>query len=364
LSLEDHQAAFRFHAYTINESTVATKVAGDNYLQALFNGTKEKDKDLLRAASYANHARLQNPFAYNNYRSSRSSSSTSGSSDSPPGPRGPRKPTPANWRDLLTGEELTFITQTTAERIADRKARREAQNQNQDNPQAQAVAPNPNRPIKVLESAGREDYPDYEGGSSAGWRKDLPAKDVAFLIKCDIGRLIGLYQLSEPDEKPKPAPATSAAYTGPAVIGKITPTTLTAPITPTAPLAPASSADPVSAPTSAAPETITDPTATTSPCLDLAIWPFGNLAISPPDTAATPPPTEPPAERPAPTEAEFQALEAKLGTTIGRSANIHDPKEVARLTEHAEYCANQKRRAKIWDEFVERTSPYKWPRGP
>ena len=196
---------------------------------------------------------------------------------------------------------------------------------------------------------------------------------ISFLIKCDIGRLDGLYKLSEPNEKPAasrpsesaraqnpiPAPTTTktetqlddtdtksddennddkplteadfadclklediirerdaacANYTGPAVIGKITPTE-----------------------------------------------PAPALADAPAETTTAP---ETPTPRAAPTEAEFEALEKKLGTTIGRSANIHDPKEVARLTEHAEYCADQKRKAKLRDEYVERTSPYKWPRGP
>ena len=79
-SLDAHQAEYRTHAYLANESIVATKLAADKFLQNLFKTQTEPDTDILRAASTASRARLQNPFAYNNSRSSGSSSGSSGSS--------------------------------------------------------------------------------------------------------------------------------------------------------------------------------------------------------------------------------------------------------------------------------------------
>ncbi len=80
-SIDRHQAEYRVHAFLANESTVATLLAGNNYLQKLFAGTVDPDKDIIRAASAASRARLQNPFAYNTSRSTRPKSEKENKAD-------------------------------------------------------------------------------------------------------------------------------------------------------------------------------------------------------------------------------------------------------------------------------------------
>ena len=98
LSLEQHQAEYRAHAFLANESIVATKLAADKFLQNLFNTRNEPDQDILRAASSASRARLQNPFTYNNAGSTGSSgtSGSSGSSSNPSNSSGPSYPRTAS----------------------------------------------------------------------------------------------------------------------------------------------------------------------------------------------------------------------------------------------------------------------------
>ena len=319
-TLEQHQAEYRAHAYICNESTVATLTAGNTYLQSLFAGTATKDKDLLRAASAAGRARLQNPFAYNTSRSSGSSRQT------------------ADQAKHDAAENAIAHTRKTGFGFPD--------------PELDKI-PTPVRPHERDHSlapyGSKADETDIAFFDHLSKQREAlcPANMSAREADCAAAPLGSAIAGGPPFDPAAPSTSNNKTAHNPFDLTANLPPAL-AKIGPTSTLAAAAQANPL-APT-APDSTEAPPIPDAAP--KLAILPFGDLAISPP------------------TELEFQKLESSLTAlsgrpfTINRTANIHDPATVAYFKDHALYIQNQLSMARAREAHFDQVCRTTWPHGP
>ena len=331
--LEQHQAAYRAHAYFANESTVVTKIAADKFLQALFTQRNDPDKDILRAASFASRARLQNPFAYNNSKSSGSPSASSVSSAS--------YGSSGSSNSSYPRDHSNFSNPSAPHNSP------HCQCHNSPAPQSTPAAPitpaapaapaTPAAPIAPLATAS-------PAPASAHSDQPLTEADFTDCIKRDDAT-------SNIALNGTPAPQTHFDI----ATRQVDHLTI-----------PAAS---ISSPSAASKTISTQSPATTSPCLNPAIWPLNHSSLATPDSgilnpnSIIAPPARPAASAP-PSEAEFSALELQLGFTIGRSQNIHDPAVKARLVDHAQCIKAQREMARNHHDYFEQICRTKWAAGP
>ena len=272
-SLEQHQAEYRAHAFLANESIVATKLAADKFLQNLFKIQNEPDKDILRAASAASRARLQNPFAYNNSRSSGTSSGSSGYSSNSSSSSGSSGSSSSSHPRSSSVSSISSSNPSTPSAPA--APRTTAAQSNPPAPESPSTSPQQAAPSDLaisqfdhLTISPPAPAPVTPVPANANPAADQPLTEADFT---DCIRLEDAISNIE-----STAPRTTAILGG--VLVNSTPTATPDAKTPPRMAVPRPAAAQTNPVTPKSTKSAPPPAAAS----DLAFWPFGNFAISPP----------------------------------------------------------------------------------